>query len=160
MLLFLAAPRRACMFQMDATFSQLCIVSYKTGNYWHSKSLSLQETLQINHLNFGSINITNLSAVEKLQVGFGNDEYPDVTFNLTLQGVTGNYLVVWSFGDGSANAIVQNSTTVQHDFPATNGNINYYVCATVTSGNCSKQICKTYNFGCGVKLKMKSCINF
>ncbi|MBX2892657.1 MAG: hypothetical protein KF734_17140 [Saprospiraceae bacterium] len=78
-------------------------------------------------------NIANLSAVEKLQSDISNGEHPDVTFTLTLEGVTGDYQVVWSFGDGSANVTVQNSKTVQHDFPANNGNVNYTVCATVTS---------------------------
>lgn len=97
------------------------------------------------------INIANLSAFEKLQPDIANDEFPDVTFTLTLEGVTGDYQVVWSFGDGSANVTVQNNYTVQHDFPAYNGNVNYTVCATVISaGNCARQICKTYNFGCGV----------
>jgi hypothetical protein len=100
-------------------------------------------------------NIASLSAVETVQGDISNAEQPNVQFTLGLEGITGDYQVVWSFLDGSSNLTTNvtypNPTIVNHKFPTSNGNQFYNVCATVTSaGNCSKQICKTYNFGCGV----------
>lgn len=80
-----------------------------------------------------STNMSNTSQAKYVEIGTpinsGNiiEQHTGLSYNFSINGVSGNYTVVWNFGDGNTAS----SNTVQHTY-ANNG--NYLVSATVSNG--------------------------
>lgn len=63
-----------------------------------------------------------------------------------------DYDITWNFGDGSPSQTLHNTQFVTHEFPEEGEpEVQYYnVCATITYSNCSRTICRSFDFGCGI----------